>query len=466
MHKQVELDNYKSATSNRQSVEKQIQEEIQNHRYQIVQSKPQIVSALGAIPKRDSNKIRIIHDCSRPTGHSLNEFAYHNPFKYQSIQDAVDIISPNYYLAKLDLSNAYRSVRIHPSNFAATGLKWQFLGDKHNTYMVDTCLPFGAKASPGIFNELSQAVRRIMQAKGFPGLIVYLDDFLVIAPTKEECNIALMTLLSLVRKLGFAINYNKLVMPCQRLTFLGIVLDTIKMTLELPKAKLLELYNDLHQFNMKKKVTKYALQSLVGKLNWATQCIQGGRFYLRRLIDTISKLKAPWHHSRVTSEIRADLRWWLDFMCIFNGAMPMVDNRPTTPVFIDSCEIGAGAFYKGDIAYMPWTAWPAATNLHINFKETLTLEMAAVKWAPLWTNRKVYIYCDNQCAVGIINKGSTKNPIVMSSLRRLFWLSACYNFKLQAIYYPGKNNILADAISRVHQPNGYSRLCTILNNYY
>ena len=102
--------------------------------------KPKLVSALGAIPKTPGNSaIRIIHDASRPDNTSLNAHAWHNPFSYQRIQDAVDLIKPGYFLAKLDLASAYRSVKVNPSNYVAT-----FSGDDVPTYMVDTRLPFGS----------------------------------------------------------------------------------------------------------------------------------------------------------------------------------------------------------------------------------------------------------------------------------------------------------------------------------
>ena len=94
-------------------------------------------------------------------------------------------------MAKIDLKSAYRSIPIHPSNYAGTGLKWKFKGNKVKfTYFVDTRLPFGGKRSPEIFNRLTQAVRHIMAKKRFNAVVVYLDDFLVIGETKEACQAA------------------------------------------------------------------------------------------------------------------------------------------------------------------------------------------------------------------------------------------------------------------------------------
>ena len=66
-------------------------------------------------------------------------------------------------MAKLDLSSAFRYVKIHSGNHEATGLKWTFSGDSEPTYLIDSRLPFGASRSPQIFNDVTQAVCRIMR---------------------------------------------------------------------------------------------------------------------------------------------------------------------------------------------------------------------------------------------------------------------------------------------------------------
>lgn len=145
-------------------------------------SPPQrVISAMVAIPKDKGTQIRIIHDCSRPSGYALNELAYKEKFSYQSIQDAVSLITPQSYLAKLDLSSAYRSVRIHPDDWEVSGLAWTFSGDQDPTFLIDKRLMFGARQSPYIFHQFSQGVRRIMASQGHPGIVCYLDDFLVIS---------------------------------------------------------------------------------------------------------------------------------------------------------------------------------------------------------------------------------------------------------------------------------------------
>lgn len=465
-HKPVISENYKSATNKPvcELVEKQIKVEIEHGHYKLVTEKPTIVSAIGAIPKKDNKqKIRIIHDCSRPSGNALNDYASTSTFKYQNLQDAVDVITPGCYLAKLDLSNAYRSVKIHPSNYNFTGLKWKFKNQTKDTYMVDTRLPFGASKSPEIFNKLTQAVCKIMAKRGKEKVIAYLDDFLVVSQTFQGCMEMLTDLMQLVRELGFSINYNKIEGPSKQLTFLGISLDTESMSMSLPVQKLEEFKTCVQTTLTKKSVTKRQIQSLIGKLNWCTQCVYGGRFHMRRLIDKVIDLKCSWHRTRVTKDMKDDLKWWENYMKIFNGSCQMVDARPGTPVSIDSCPVAAGAVFHKDWIYTSWENKGHISPLHINFKEVLALEPAVHRWSHLWTNKKVYIHCDNMAAVSIINRGSCRNRIVMSSLRRIFWKSAIFNFRLKAVYYPGIYNELADTVSRLHEPKKLFKLKTLFS---
>ena len=471
------MDNYRSATNpeTKPRVEETIKQEIEAGNYIITSAKPTIVSALGAIPKPDSTELRLIHDCSRPHGQALNDYVSVNSFKFQSLDEAIGRLRPGYYMAKIDLRHAYRSVPIHPSNYTATGLKWWFHGDSSPTYFYDARLPFGAKSSPEIFHRLTQAVRRMMAHRGFHDIIVYLDDFLVIAPTKEECESAYQVLLQLLQDLGFTISLKKLVPPTQCLTFLGVQLDTVTGEMALPLKKLMEFQSIIQEFQFKRRATKQQLQRLAGKLNWACRVVFGGRTFLRRVIDQVNSLTNPRAKCQLGKDFHLDISWWANFLGRFNGKRLFLDTMPIVDVQTDACPVAAGAWFRGDWIYSNFQmdAGPSYDSLHINHKETLAIILAAKRWATSWANKHVIVQTDNQAAAHIINKGSTQHPSVMNELRTLFWLSAEYNFRITAEYLPGSENVLADAVSRLHSPQHlqwfYTHLlsllpCHIVNN--
>lgn len=299
---------------------------------------------------------------------------------------------------------------------------------------------FGASKSPEIFNILTQAVRAITAQKGYK-TVCYLDDFLIVAQTYDECIHTLNDLIHLLRQLGFHINYNKVEGPSQNLTFPGVELDSMNMTLSILPSKLTECDEIMSWFIAQRKVNKREIQSLVGKLNWLSHLIYGGRSHMRRLIDRCNTLRKPWHQTIVTVEMKKDIQWWINFMRVFNGKITIVENRQSTSVSIDSCKVAGGAFYHGDFVYAPWTY--KTSLMPKNQLEVLALEPAAMRWASYWANKKVYVHCDNLTACALINKLSCRNSVVMESLRRVLWLSAIYNFRLQAVYYPGPQNFFS-----------------------
>ena len=107
---------------------------------------------------------------------------------------------------------------------------------------------------------------------------------------------------------------------------------------------------------------------------------------MRCLIDKSNTLNKPWHRTHITIEMKKDIFWWLSFMRTFNGTVPMIDCRPSTPCSIDSCKLARGAFYQGDFVHTQWK--PEISSLPINSLEILALERAVMRWAPLWTNKK------------------------------------------------------------------------------
>ena len=450
----VELDNHPSASIGSKHFDRanaQVCLEIENGNYIKVDQPPIIVSPLGAIPKPDGG-IRLIHDCSRPAGYAVNDYVTSTErHRFQSVDDAAKLVKKGHFMAKVDLKSAYRSVSISKHSCKVTGLKWPIDGSMQ--YFYDSKLPFGAKLAPGIFHRLSQAVRRIMARRGFPNIVAYLDYFFICEASMESCAVTLRVLIGLLRKLGFSINWNKVVDPTRRLVFLGIEIDSGKMELRLSNDKLVSLKHELALFSCRTRASKKQLQSLIGKLNWAASVVYGGRVFLRNLINAMAKLKSDSHKVRLRAELLTDIYWWLTFMSTFNCKSIILNDKPISAIYTDACTEGGGGHWGDNWFYVNWRLdWPQANDLHINGKEILSVVLAAHLWGDMWKNNKVYIFSDNMTTVSGINKGTSKSSVVMTALRYLFWQSANKNFHLKAFHIPGKNNVKADVISRLHEP--------------
>ena len=133
-----------------------------------------------------------------------------------------------------------------------------------------------------------------------------------------KCEHDLMTFIDLCNQLGVPLAPGKTVGPPSSITFLGIILDAVRMEARLPDDKLLKARALFLEFTRKQKVTLKELQSLVGVLNFACSVVVvPGRAFLRRLIDLTMGCFKPHHHIRLTQQAKLHLGVWLDFLTHF-----------------------------------------------------------------------------------------------------------------------------------------------------
>lgn len=424
------------------------------------------MSPLGAIPKHDSEEVRIIHDCSRPQGKSLNNLSVPSSVCYETVDHAFKLATPNSYMCKIDLHSAYRSVPIHPYDYNFTGLQFHFSGDKGPTYMVDCRLPFGSNKGPMIFHRISQAVKRMMARRGYENIVVYLDDFLCIADSYEKCVETQNILLSLLIELGFEISWKKATGVSQVVEFLGITIDSRVCSASLSSEKVKSLLEKLKTFESKRRASKKQLQSLVGSLNWATQVIRGGRFFLHRILESMNNLREQHHKCKLSADFMKDLKWWIEYLSVFNGIVYTRDTS-TVPLHSDACGLGGGVFTQGMWRYFNFESdLPEYRHHHINYKEVITAVKGVIWFAPLLQGKEVLVITDSTVAKAIINKGRSKNKTINIALREMFWVTESFNIKVRAIHLPGVLNQIPDSISRLHEVGQIPKLYALLSFWF
>ena len=488
-----EIDNYSSAenASAKAKLDTLLSHEIDCGKITLAADKPKCIHAYGAVPKKDSDDLRPITDCSRPFGRSLNDNIDYKRMRYKTVDDAARLITPGCYMASVDISKAYRSVPVFPGHRKYQGLKWMFgpLDKSKYKYYEDNFLCFGCSSSPGIFTRLSDAIRRIMKRFGYKLILNYIDDYIVFGKTREECLNAQHFLISLLIKLGFAISWHKVVGPVQSIVWLGLTLDSISMSISMPNDKVSELKNLLQDFLVKKKAKKRELQRLGGKLAFASTVVKAGRTFSRRVIDLVNSVKYNHYYIRLNNEFRKDVEMWLSFLLDnFNGSAKLLKNVPinVNEFGTDSSFSGYGCYYNGDWLagsfqglqrpLVPvnidvsdnWVNYDAHDSIksNINALELIPVLQATRKWGKLWRNHKVIVNTDNLSTFYYVNKGTCKSsPIVMSMLRELALISAVNNFHLVARHVPGCNNVIADCLSRLNEPNKWFQLLNFTRSH-
>ena len=408
-------------------------------------------SGLGLVPKHDGGW-RIIYHLSAPAPHSINDYIDPNSFSltYCTIDDAYSIINRlghNALLSKIDLKDAFRLIPVRPEDWNLLGIQWR------QRFYVDTCLPFGLRSAPFLFNRLSDAIHWVLQHNyGVVHLLHYLDDFFTAGPANSnECMNNLTAMLSLCDKINAPVKSSKVEGPSTTLTFLGILLDTITMEASITQDGKEALLSELLYLRHRRNCTKRALLSLIGKLSFCCKVLPAGRIFLRRLIDlstTVSKLH---HHLSLTAEAKLDLQWWLDFLSQWSGKSLILQSNwlhsGSMQLYTDaSGTLGWGAYWSGRWLQRSWSTTQQTRD--ITWKELFAIVMAVHTWGIYWTKQKIVFHCDNQAVVDIWEKGTTRDPYIMALVRLLYFGAAQYNINVCVMHIPGAQNYIADALSR------------------
>ena len=111
-----------------------------------------------------------------------------------------------------------------------------------------------------------------------------MDDILVMIQTLKEISQAKETLIFLLQNSDFVINFKKSQLALvKKIEFLGLVINSVNMTLALPQEKFLDIQNKCMQLITSPETTIMELTKLLGKLSFTAQAVLPGRIQCRYL---------------------------------------------------------------------------------------------------------------------------------------------------------------------------------------
>ena len=430
-----------------------------------------IQSAIGLVPKDGGRKTRLIFHLSHPRDRSKGDSVngntpeYLTKVNYKTFDDAVVLClkeGPGCYLAKSDMTSAFRHLAMKRKYWKYLVMKAKSPIDHQWYYFVDKCMPFGASISCSHFQEFSDAVAHIVQTFTRKANINYLDDFFFTALLKAVCDGQVKTFLDVCESIRFPVSMEKTFWGCTRITFLGLLIDTIHQIVSVPCEKVdkaIKLLTKCLQ-RRSKKTTLGELQEITGFLNFLCKAVVPGRSFTRRLYNVAEgaqhKLKKN-HHLPITSEMRSDLELWLIFLqhpSVYSRKFIDFDLSLTSDevdFFTDaSTSLGCGGISDRDWFILEWDEeFMLENNPSINYLELYAVTIGIVNRIHKYKNRRVIIFCDNISVVQMINNTTSKCKNCMVLIRIIVLQAITQNVKINAKHIPGVLNIWADMLSRL-----------------
>ncbi len=215
----------------------------------------------------------------------LNRALHKLPFKMRTRRRIIKCIQPPDWFAAIDLKDAYLHVLILLRHrpflrFAFEGRAWQY-----------RVLPFGLSQSPRVFTKVVEGALTPLREVGVR-ILNYLDDWLILAQSREQLGDTRDLVLWHLSQLGLRVNWEKSKLsPVQRISFLGVELDSVSMTARLTEERAQAVLNCLSSFRGRNVVPLKQFQRLLGHMASAAAVTPLGLLHMRPL--------QHWLHSRV-----------------------------------------------------------------------------------------------------------------------------------------------------------------------
>lgn len=396
------------------------------------------MSSIFLVPKPDGS-YRLILNLKK-----LNEFIETDHFKLEDFRVAKRLISPGYFMGKLDLKDAYYAVSIHPRyrkylRFTVEGAIYEF-----------NCLPFGLNTAPYVFTKLTKPIVAHLRSLGFMS-VIYLDDMLLFGETISRCAENIRITSALLERLGFVINAEKsCTIPAQRCLFLGFIYDSIKMTLELPAEKRTNIHEQILVFKNIRRCSIRDFARFLGLIVSACPAIQYGLVYMKNLerAKHLALLKSNGNYNSVMKleeTLKPDLLWWENN--ILWRTFDIAHSDFELEIFSDASSTGWGVSCNKKRTHGHWDQ--KEKRHHINYLELLAAFFGLRCVAKDLRKCRILLRIDNTTAIAYINRmGGVRFPELSKLAKSIWKWCESREICLFASYIASKHNVEADFESR------------------
>ena len=223
-----------------------------------VHEQPEITLPLSKV---FSNKDRLVLDASR----GLNPWCMSRGVKLDDLRCILNSIKKGDFLVTNDLDSGYWHVPVHPEHQKYLGF---CVPDEEGNpvFYVWVVLVLGLKDEAYLFTRLIKPIMGHLREGGFRGQI-YIDDLLTAGSSKEEALESESKAYKLFEECGYVFKPSKRSgEPSQECKFLGLVVNTVKMTFKIPEEKKAKIRDLLDKVAALQRIKVKLLGRLLGTL--------------------------------------------------------------------------------------------------------------------------------------------------------------------------------------------------------
>ncbi|KAF9760596.1 Retrovirus-related Pol polyprotein from transposon, partial [Nosema granulosis] len=377
----------------------------------IVESEVKYVSPAFFIEKRNSD-LRLVIDYRGINNYIIDE-CYDIPKIYENLM----YMGENEYFSTIDLKNGFNQIPLEKESQEVTGF---MLMNKTYKYLR---VPFGIRSGPKLFQK---TISKILE--GIENCFIYIDDIIIYSKGLEEHDRILEKVLKRLQEYEIRINFEKSSFYNKEIKLLGYFVSKEGLTVD-TKYLQNKIFEQLPR-------TKKQLQKIIGVFNWYRRFISNLSDKLKDITDMLSQERFIWNeeHTKMVKKIKEEIE------CKVTLKFPDFTKKFILEVDASNEGIGAVLYQeKGVIGYFSKKLNKTEQNYSIVEKELLGMVKGLFFFKDIIQGYYTEVFTDNKNCV-IENKKFT------SRMER--WKVLLNDFNLKVISIEGKNNNVADCLSR------------------
>ena len=384
-------------------------------------------------------------------GRPINKNVKPWPFRLMALESLLRHIRIGGYMAKVDLRAGFYHIRFSEESYKYFSFMWG--GTPYSFWRL--CM--GLSSAPAVFSWLTGEINKWLRAHGFHACIVYIDDFLIYAHTKEEADKALNALRSMLSQLGMEVSEEKSDLESSQVkTMLGVTINTIKGTCTVTSQMLVKslffAYVVLDRYGAGLRVRHSILQTLAGCIGHITAAFPILAPFTRVLASLPHSARSC-HMSVVTQEFAAAILFFCN--SAESGALraqcllPSAPLRLSRTVFLTSD--ASGKTGNVSISISPsiriFVEIPKGNRHNVVILEFLAAAAVALLVGRFLPGATLVHGIDNAAAAEYGNKGRSSREDALDLLKILFASAEEYDQCILFRWYSRWVNHVNDSIA-------------------
>lgn len=332
------------------------------------------------------------------------------------------------FYTSLDINSAFWSIPLRIEDRQKTGFVTQ---EGHFQW---TCLPFGLKTAPAIFQRVLSNILRKYNLKDFSEN--YIDDILIFSKSFKEHVEHIEKVIKAIASEGFRLKFKKCTFATKSVKYLGHIIEN--NTVRPMKDNLISIQN----FPTPK--TQKNVRQFLGKINFYHEYIPKSSVLLDPLHKRLRKNeKFIW--SENCEKAFTDIK---KLLCS-QPVLEIFDNNLPIRIYTDASLNGIGAIFKQvqdngkekPVAYFSKKLNDSQKRKKAIYLECLAIKEAVKYWQQWLIGKKFTVFSDHKPLENMNLKARTDEE-----LGEMTYYLSQYDFDIK--YIPGKDNVEADSLSR------------------